>query len=439
MKHTKLTRACFYICSLLLSTLLTVSCGSSKMAVKQQVNNYSGVIYLKDGSKKVGMVGIPSANSKDIYIEEADVANATPIYVEGDKIDRIEYTFGTDAQKVYTMRQLPYKDLFSGNALYWVLCISEGPNVSAYIGAANYYIRADGTIALGGTKQVIQHSTGGSAVIQPSFPVYMIKKGEKALSLVTLKDGIGFEASSFRTGVSRFLADDAKLCEYVRQQKWGFDNIATIVQNYIPNRGQAELTVDGKIVSLQERSLFTEALDEEIIWTVETAFPSNSAYSMQFGIGIRSTLAKFFTYGFDVGYAKAKYIDSNKRIGNHAPDTWDTAPAIDADFSEQGLFRANGSVGGQLPFDFGKIYLIPGAHLGFGATLATEYNTFYYGPMATLDVAIKLQKGGLLVIGGGYRRNICGKSSEGKEEASVPGFKAYEPYNNLLVRVGYKF
>ena len=92
-----------------------------------------------------------------------------------------------------------------------------------------------------------------------------------------------------------------------------------------------------------------------------------------------------------------------------------------------------------MPFGLKKVYLVPAAHIAFGGMLGNNYSTLYYGPMATLDVGFKLKRGDILLIGGGYRRNIPLKGDEGKAEASAPGFDAYEPYNNIIVRLSYKF
>lgn len=417
--------------------LFFASCNTSQsLLTKQEYNNYTGTIFLKNGEQKTGRVGMPTPDSKSIlFIAGGSVADEQ---VATEKIDRIEFLLNNSSNKIYTVRYMPVKGMFNKISHKWLMNIAEGPNASAYIGAASYKINLDGSIGLGGTRQFVNHGNS-SMVVNPSFPIYMKKKGDEVLQQVALTKGISFEDSAFRTGISRFLSDDPKLTEHVRNEKWGFDELNIIVQNYIPNRGDAELIIDGVVIEPKERSLFTADLNKELVFAAEVALPSEDIYSVQFGIGIRSTLAKFFTYGADIGYASAKYVDYMKRLENHGINNIDKVPVEDRDFSKQGLFRFNLSAGGQLPFDLNKIYLIPGAHVAFGGMLGSEFSTFYYGPMATFDVGIKLGHGNILLLGAGYRQNIPLKSDEAKEEDSAPGFEAYKSYGNLLFRLGYKF
>lgn len=420
----------------LLSILIFSSCGIGKDFYKnQELNNYPGTIYLSSGEAKKGQVGMPSSDSKTVLLKVKGKADES---IEAGEIDRIEFTANLKTDKVHIVRYLPVKGMFNKRNNRWVVCFSEGPYTSAYVGAANYKINADGTMNFVGTRQVVNHGNG-TMIVNPSYPVYMMKKGDDALTQVALTKGISFEDSAFRSGVSNFLHDDPQLTEYIQDEKWGFENMNSIVQNYIPDRGDSALTIDGVTVAPRKRSVLTSDFDKEMVWYVETALPSDDKYTTQFGIGIRSTIHKFFTYGIDIGYASAKYIDMTKRLENHSINDIDVVPVEERDLSKQGLFRFNASVGGQVPLRFNKIYLIPGAHLGLGGMFGTEYSTIYYGPMATLDLGFKLKRGNILIIGGGYRQNILLKGDEAKAEASGPGFEAYEPYSNFLIRVGYKF
>jgi hypothetical protein len=224
----------------------------------------------------------------------------------------------------------------------------------------------------------------------------------------------------------------------MRQQKWGYEDLEIIVKNYNPNRGDEKLSINGAVVEPVKRSLLTDDFDKEMFWYIETAIPSVNYYGAQFGIGVRTSAYKFLSYGADLGYASAKYIDDIKRIENH-PGHWADAPFEEADLSKQSLFRFNVFAGAQLPFALEKVYLKPAAHITFGGMLGTEYAAYNYGPMATLDVGFRMKQGAILLIGGGYRRNIPLKSQEDKDKASAPGFAAYEAYGNLLFRISYKF
>lgn len=396
---------------------------------------YPGTVTLTNGNKMVGMASIPNVNSKAISF--TDTQNNNQVTLQSADIERIEVSYDGVSSPPVIFRYMPTKGMFGRISNYWVACLAEGTHLSTYVGAENYRINADGSISLGGTRQVVNHGNS-TMIVNPSFPVYMIKEGETALTQVAVTKGVSFEGSAFRSGISRFLLDDPKLGEHIRHQKWTIDNIQAITRNYNPNRGHNALVIDGETIPPHKRSLITEVFDNEMIFYGEVAIPSEKYYGTQFGIGIRTSKYKFLTYGGDIGYASAKYIDEVKRIENH-PGNWVDAPVEDRDFSKTSLFRFNASVGAQLPLDLQKVCLIPAAHFSFGATLGNNYSTLYYGPMATLDVGFKLRRGDIFLIGAGYRHNISLKSNDDKEEASAPGFKAYEPYNNLVLRIAYKF
>ena len=58
-------------------------------------------------------------------------------------------------------------------------------------------------------------SGGSMAVVKPSFPLFLEKRGG-TLKKVALVHGVNYEGAQFRGGVVRFLADDPELCSYVR-------------------------------------------------------------------------------------------------------------------------------------------------------------------------------------------------------------------------------
>jgi hypothetical protein len=422
------------------AVILLGSCSANKKLVLSDTGwTYPGIVFLKNGEEKAGQVNLPSPADKAVYILGGDRSEAVPkTFINGDEIDRIVLAHPSTPDKAYTVRYLTLKLSLGRKADRWVICVAEGPYVSAYIGAENYGFDSGGDLKLIGTRQRI--NTGvGTTIIQPSYPVFMMKKDDKELTLVALTEGIQFEGSAFRSGVTHFLNDDPKLCEYIRYEKWGFENIDDIIAGYNPDRGNGNLVINGITIAPPEKKLLTGDLDKEMIIYVESAIPSDRNYTTQFGLGIRSSIYRFLAYGADLGVASAKYVDDIKRIENHPGNQWVDAPVIDADLSKQTLFRFNLFAGGQLPLDLKKVYLVPGAHIAFGGMFGTEYSTLYYGPMATLDLGFKLKDGSIFMIGGGYRRNIPLKSDEDKAEASAPGFEAYKPYENMLIRLSYKF
>lgn len=426
-----------YLIALVITIFFLNSCNVNRTLLNQENNNYPGTVFLKNGEKRAGQVGMPLPNSKTVLFIEQREGTDIKTFISSVEIERIEFNFGYSSDNVHIVRYMPVRGMFNSISDKWVMQIAKGQYASAYIGAEGYSINHDGSISLSGTRQVLNHGTG-TAIINPSFPVYMIKDGDKVLTNVALKEGVSFEGSAFRSGVSRYLSDDSQLCEYMRQEKWDFENLEAIIRNYNPDRGGEKLIIDGIAIEPKKKGLFTDNLDREMLFYVESAIPSDDIYGTQFAIGIRTSAYKFLSYGADLGYASAKYIDQVKRIENH-PGNWVDTPISDDDFSKQSLFRFNTFLGGQLPFDLRKFYLIPAAHITFGGMLGNGYSTLNYGPMVTLDFGFKMKRGDILLIGAGYRHNIPLKGDEGKAEASAPGFEAYEPYDNLLIRLSYKF
>ncbi len=417
------------------------SCGLGEKFMKlgyPPKSTYEGTVHLKNGVQRTGIVTVPFYSDKKVVISDENGKKET---FNSEKIDKI-VLHNSDSS---IFRYKPIKKQLSKRTFNaWVFSLGEGANVSAYIGAEVYDVHSDGEVYLVGRSQLLNTGTVGAigtnyARVNPSYPIYMIKKGGNALIYVAVREGVNFEASSFRSGVSRFLSDDAALVQHIRKEKWDFNNIGTIVEVYNPNRGNQPLVIDGVTIQPKEKRLITTDLDRELILSFETAFPTDKNYGTQFGIGIRSSFKRFFAYGGDLGYASAKFVDDIERVFNHPADELETAPVIDEDFSKNGQFRFNFYGGLQLPLNLNRFYLIPSAHYSFGAALGTEYGGLHHGPMAMLDFGIALRKGSILLIGGGYRHNFPIVSAEEKESMSYPGFEAYKPYGSLLLRIGYKW
>lgn len=79
--------------------------------------------------------------------------------------------------------------------------------------------------------------------------------------------------------------------------------------------------------------------------------------------------------------------------------------------------------------------------LQFSTFLKMYHSTIIYCVIIQLWYWKKFlrRSGKYFLIGGGYRHNIPLKGDEAKSEASGPGFEAYEPYGNILIRAAYKF
>lgn len=417
------------------------SCSVNKMLFgNNHVGNlYSGTVYLKNGEGKTGRVQMPSPTSKFINIIETLNGAATQSNIPREEIDRVELFNSAAPDKIHVASYMTLNPTLGRKADRWVVLLAEGTYASAYVAADGYDIESDGSLKLIGNLQVTTGSSGQMIVVaRESFPIYMMKKGEKKLKYVTLTKGMQFAGSSFRSAVSRFLSDDPELCEYIRDKKLEINNIGDIINSYNPNRVNGDLVINGSPYTPSKKGLFTNDLDNELCFYLESAIPSNKNYSAQFGLGVRSSAFKFFAYGADLGFGSVTYVDYQKRLDNHLINNMDNAPVIDADLSKQTMFRVNMFIGGQLPFDLKKVYLIPGANIALGGFVSSEVSSLYYGPMATLDLGFKLKYGSIFMIGLGYRRNITLKYDEG-DVVSMPGFEPFKPYENLLIRLSYKF
>lgn len=118
---------------------------------------------------------------------------------------------------------------------------------------------------------------------------------------------------------------------------------------------------------------------------------------------------------------------------------WENVAVIPEDLTNSVHFRFNTYVGAQLPMDFGKIYLIPAAHISLGGLFGTNYGALNYGPMFNLDLGIPLKTGSVLLLGGGYRHCIPIVNDDTRQEGTYSGFNTYEPFSAISLRIGYKF
>jgi hypothetical protein len=414
---------------------LTSSCSTYINTLKeynaQEGNTYPGTVLLKNGVQLAGEVAFPNLLSKTVLFinqkgERSDLQAA--------EIEKIELHHASAPGKVYSIYYL----LMKKNSNSWVVQMDESKYVTAYICAAGYKIKADGSLELGGYMRSYSTGPNGArAVEQPSFPVYLKKETAAFPKMVGVKGGAANEGSALRMGVSRYLKDDPQLTEYMRNAKWGVDDIDKIVENYIPNRTEDQPFELATIAPLAPEFISND-FTKETIFYLETAFPQGQ--KPMFGLGMKYVPIKFIQAGANIGYAPVKYVSSDKRIENHPFITDEnkgpyTDPLIPEDYATANCFNANIFAGLQLPMDLKKLYLIPSASMNIGGLVGSDYYTLYYGPSGMIDIGIKLNYGDVLLIGGGYRYNIPIK----KTEASYPGYDAFIPFGSALVRLTYKF
>lgn len=420
---------------LILPTFLFNSCSVYKAMKEyntQENNLYEGSVFLSNGEKQTGRVAFPNYESETVLFFDA---SGTRSEIKREDIEHLVLYNSSAPDIVYSVHFLPIRK----TGKRWVVKTAEGEYLTSYIGAAGYKILSDGTLELGGYRQHI--STGnGTAVVNPSFPVLMQKKGETELTMVGLKGGVNMESSGLRSGFSRFLKDDPQLTQYIRDAKWGYDNLGEIVEYYIPNRTEDQKLALAELAPVPVK-FFTDDLTHEIIVHAETGFPIDKDHGTMFGIGFKFVPYKFFTWDFGVGYTTADVVSYDKRMENHLINGLYTAPVIPEDYITEKCVNFNIFAGGQLPMDLKKIYLIPSAGVNFGASIFTNNISFnpYYGPTGMLDIGFKFKYGNILLLGCGYRHNIPIASDSKRAENAYPDYDAFKPYGTLIMRLTYKF
>ncbi|MDR0541916.1 MAG: hypothetical protein LBH19_06850, partial [Dysgonamonadaceae bacterium] len=370
------------------------SCNSYLAAMKeynsQESNLYEGTVYLLDGARKTGETALPNYESATVLFFDSKGNKET---IPAEDIEKIELFNSFAPDRIYSAHYLPVKSVSGKNKNRWVVKLSDGKYVQAYIGAAGYKIDKDGSLVLGGYQYRQQGAT-----IQPSFPVYMVRNNESKLTMVGMKGGVHLEGSAFRSGVSRYLKDDPQLMEYIRNAKWDISNLSEITENYIPNRTENQPLLFAAVSA----PFLTDDLTKEVICYAETIFPEGSA--PMYGLGIKVNPHKFITLAGDVNCGQFEFISYDKRIDNHLFNNLYTDPVIPEDYARGTALNFNVSAGLQLPMRLKNIYLAPSANINFGGLFVPAeagYENFYYGPGGMLDIGYKLKYGNIIMLGFG--------------------------------------
>lgn len=291
-------------CAVLLGLLILNGCGINKMFTPHKPVYYQGAATLKNGEHKSGFFGMPKSDADEIFLYSQNEGKGTSESIPAENVAVLELHHPASPQNKAVFEYLPIKGLLGKPKNHWLLLLSKSEHLAAYVGAREYNIAPSGEVLLIGTTQTIHHGPSrGTTSIQPSFPVYMTKKNETELANVGVRGGVSFEGSALRSGITRFLADDPALCDYIRNQKLEYRNIPHIVSLYNPERGNEPLYVEGKEVKI-EKKFITNFFDRELIYNLEAGKPSGSRYGGELGLGIRSSIFKFVSYGGDLGIAR---------------------------------------------------------------------------------------------------------------------------------------
>jgi len=393
---------------------------------------YRGTIFFLNGKEKTTNLEIPQARTEKVKIETEGVN----VVVSADSVDRIAIQTPVGNILEFYYRHNSIRKV-------WVYKKYEGANASAYIGAADYKINENGTPHFVGVSARILHDNGIDS-IPPSFPLYVSRKKDKQLQFVMFI-GKDYEAATFRKRISRVLRDDPMLCEYLREQKSGYEDLRSLIENYNPNREDTQLTVNGKVIKCKPPKLITEDLNGEIIFFVDYLHPNNKVFNIYgngLNIGIRSTTARFFTGSVDVGYEKEQYVDDRKRSEKY-PELWMQRVEVAQDeFSETSCLNVNVFLGGQVPFHIQRFYMIPSAGWNFGTLLSEDFATEYHGLQLSFDLGYKTKYGSVLFAGLSFRQMKPVKSKLDVNNwvyHSSPLFFKYPDVDAVALRIGFIF
>lgn len=393
---------------------------------------YPGKVFLMNGSIKTGNIKIPEALDKRLLIETEGVGTT----ISADSIDRIAIQ-----TPVGNTLEFYYRN--NGRKNVWVYKKCGGANVSVYIGALDYEINKDGTPHFIGFSMRIANRKD-TTTLHSDLPLYVIRKKDKQLQLVTFIS-IRVDPSAFRKGISRVLKDDPMLCEYMHEQKWDYEDLQSIVENYNPGRKETQLAINGKVVERKPQKIITEDLNKEVIFFIDYIHPDNkvfNVYGNQLNLGVRSSFARFFTYSAGIGYGKAQYVDDQK-VSQKYPELWQQEFEVaQDDFSETACFNANIFLGGQLPFRIRKFYLIPAVGWDLGMLWSMDFATTYHGLQLSLDLGYKMKYGSVLFAGLSFRQMNPIKKEWDEDNwvfHSNPRFFKYPNVDAIALRIGYKF
>lgn len=363
----------------------------SSCSTQQPLTPLSAVhsdVILKNGNVEKGKVSI---------LKPKEVSVNDKIIMASD-VKEIQFYNKNVPERKHILKYMP---IDKRGSKIWVVKMSQGEYLDSYIGALKYQVNDDGTL------KIIDYAVEsiGSGFERPSFPVFMKKKGATEMKRI----GSAKQPTVFRSGISRYLKDDPKFCEYVRYRRMGINELDLITANYVPNR-QGQLTINGKKIGEIKHPFLTYDFDKEVLYNLEMAYSPSERYGYQYSFGGRVFFERFVSIGTSLGVLRqydnfSVYKDKKKYLQNF-----------------------NIYLGGALPMCFhGKYYLVPALHgfAGFRSDIA-----FLYGPMANLDFGIKLPHGNILFIGAGYRYNVL-KPLFDEED---PG----NPFNNIFIRISYK-
>lgn len=398
--------------------------------------NYPGKVHLYNGLSKTGYVQAINFNSKIINIYSEKSGKDLISTISSDSIQRIEIFNERSPEKIHKFEYLKIKK----NKKNWLGEIAKGPNVRTFIMAQEgYEIDTDGSLIVLGTSTTFYTNNMATITIQPSYPVFMIKNGEDVATFISLHKGIKFEDSAFRGAFSKYLSDDKTICDLIRKNKLGFNDIDMINKLYDPNRGNAPLIYNNKEITIEPDHFFTNYFNRELEWKFELDKPFDNQHGIQARIGLQSSFMKFLTYGFEFGYGSAIFADETLLPLYYQMNN--------TKITKEYLVRSHGMLintflGTHLPMDLKSYYLIPGFSVALGGLICENNSTaitFHYAPTITLDFGLKSKHGNVIFIGTGFRHNVPIVSQEKRDGQTYNGFSYYNNYNSLFFRIGCQY
>ncbi len=382
----------------ILFVLLLSACSVQEQLIP--LTSVQGDVILKNGSVKKG----------EITILEPDQVYVNDSVVESLDIKQIQFYNKNVPENKYLLEYMPLNKRIK----LWVAKMSQGKYLSSYIGASTYKVNNDGRLVIKG--QSVPNTIDGNF----TYPVFMIKNNADKLRKIGFHKGVVKEDIRFRVGISKYLKDDPKLCEYINYKKLGFDDLELITRNYVPNR-QGQLTIDGKNIGKIKSSLFTYDFDYNWLYSFELGFPNSKYYGTQYSLETRFFKKRFFSFGFSVSWAPLKGVNKN--------------PFLEESLFESSFLTIRSYLGGSLPMNINnKFYIIPGLHVFAG--LRSDFS-WLFGPMANVDFGFKLSHvGNVLFVGTGFRYN---KNVPFFFDPLPDSYPVSKSFGTAFVRLSYKF
>lgn len=422
--------------------MLLSGCGLMKLFTSEQRGVCMARLETKEGATYTGYLRMPMSGDKELKLFDDLALTQSAGTFKSEDLKGIELSNPKQPDSSYRFEYKKFSSFLRSNTA-WMALVDKGPELTAYLLASSYKIDENGDIFFIGNEQRIIRGGGSMAVVKPSFPLFLEKRGGP-LRKVALVHGINYEGSQFRGGVVRFLADDPDLCSYVRGLKWEFEDIDKVVKHYDPHR-KGELVIKddrGQVLALPPHKMVTDALSGELIYTADVAKNLTPHFGMASYLGLRSSLGTYFTYGGSVGFNQPCLVDDAALITEDPSFLLKDRKEVEVpqEFIKRvTLFSFNAFAGLQVPLDLRSVYVIPSLSGCVTGDLHSDYSLISVGPLVRCDLGIPLKYGNMLFFGAGYKYGFPIKDAD---EMAADNYKNVTPYgqsHTVFLTIGYMY